>query len=128
MIIIGIICFIGCKIDETNNYITIINEFGESEYTIVRSDSIDEYIKVALKFKKSIEKLTGNAFKITTDWKNRPVADKEIIIGKTTRESVYFDINRADIADEGFDLALRSIGQRLGRRAWSFSYPPLIRI
>ncbi|MCL2517830.1 MAG: DUF4838 domain-containing protein [Oscillospiraceae bacterium] len=108
MFIIVIICFAGCKSEtnvdaaDENNYITIINELGESEYTIVRSDYVDTYAKAALQFKKSAEALMNSGFKITTDWKDNPVEDKEIIIGKTLREGTFYDIDREDLGEEGF--------------------------
>jgi len=103
VILLFLIFIIGCNSIEEDNYIIIDNE-----YTIVRSDLHDAYMKVALQFKNTAEQLTGTPFKIITDWKSNPITDKEIIIGKTTREDTYFEIDRT-----GIDFIITVVGERL---------------
>ena len=88
--------------------LVIIDAAGQSDYTIVRSDYVNTYTDAAVLFKKTAENLTGVQFKITTDWRDNEILQKEILIGSTVREGVYFDpIDRDELDEEGYVIMVK---------------------
>ncbi|MCQ2432041.1 MAG: DUF4838 domain-containing protein [Clostridia bacterium] len=84
------------------NLLTIA-ENGTSSYTIVRSDADGTATKAAMLLRKTIRESVGIELGITTDWKNNPVSDYEILVGATTREGEFFDApDRAGLLDDGY--------------------------
>lgn len=75
-------------------------ENGSSEYVIVLgSNATATEQKAATELQKYIKAISGAKLSVVTD--NSAVADKEIIVGRTTREGNH-SFNREELGEEGF--------------------------
>ena len=75
-------------------------ENGSSEYVIVLgSNATATEQKAATELQKYIKAISGAKLSVVTD--NSAVADKEIIVGHTTREGNH-SFNREELGEEGF--------------------------
>ncbi len=89
---------------------------GASDYKIVRSEKPESYeLDAAVEFNRRISELTGDFMKITTDWSDDEKSEKEVIIGKTTREGDDYELDCSGLRRGGFIVAVK--GDRLIIRA-----------
>ncbi len=85
---------------------------GVSEYTVVRADRPEDYeLDAAVEFNSRIAKLTGKSMKITTDWSEKDKTEKEVVIGRTNREDVDYDLDGVTLERGGFFVGVK--GERL---------------
>lgn len=70
-----------------DDFLTLFED-GKSEYTIVRPDGAKESYETAaaISFNAKFKDLTGKTLPVTTDWKDNPVKEKEVLIGVTSRD------------------------------------------
>ena len=98
---ISIVC-IGCKNtsdgnsdsddSDTKNALILVGD-GAPKYTIVRPDSADNQEMDAVKLIRAHFQKAGIESTITTDWKDNPVSDYEIVVGNTTRDDADDEID-----------------------------------
>ena len=81
-----------------------IVENGTSDFVIVTEENPDATTKTAIKeLQTYIKKISGAKIKAVTE--NKVTAkDKAIILGKTALEKGIVEINRKDIAEDGFKI------------------------
>lgn len=90
--------FVGCKTTVPTIPIVV---GGRTDYTIIRSDTDEEdNWRPAVTLYNCFLKC-GVEVSIMTDWKNNPVSDYEIIVGKTERETERL-YDRIYLGSEGF--------------------------
>lgn len=82
----------------------VIASGGVCEYTVVRAEMANDSVtKAAIKLCTAIEAASGARPAITTDWKDNPILEKEIIVGTTTREETQAHaIDYTAIGKEGY--------------------------
>lgn len=83
-------------------------EDGKSEYTIVRPDGAKESYETAaaISFNEKFKVLTGKTLPVTTDWKDNPVKEKEVLIGVTSREINSSKVDRSLLGYGGYIVAV----------------------
>ncbi len=92
--------------DPTNREVAPLILAGEnaSVYTIVRSEYADTQEMQVIRMVRDYLKSRGVEMKITTDWKDNPVSEYEIVIGKTEREGMPVD--PLELGEEGWCTAV----------------------
>ncbi|OQA64820.1 MAG: hypothetical protein BWY37_01982 [Firmicutes bacterium ADurb.Bin262] len=88
----------------------LIADNGASDYVIVRGAACSASEEnAALTLQSYLKQISGATLPIVTD--AAPVAEKEIIVGKTNREGAAYTVDRAALGDEG--LTIRTVGRKL---------------
>ena len=98
-------------VDEVENSpkITLIDA-RQSGYVIVKGAAASKSENTAaLKLQSYLKQISGFELQIVTD--AAPATDKEIIVGKTSREGVGYTVDRSALGDEGF--IIKTVGAKL---------------
>ena len=94
----------------TTTYGYVLIENGTTNFQLVRSDASEHHnpeIASVREFYSQIKEKTGVDLSIKTDWDPEDVAEYEIIVGKTTRETDVPGIDRSQLKERDFLITLQ---------------------